>query len=151
MDKVQTQGKMAEALRSQGLCVETDCGDIEVIPYDDGIANGIKIFLGDTLVAMVDCYRKPKLDLPRSIKEVTLNIEEGEDEDEVIANYLSDTYGFCVKDFKYSIDKTVNPNKIFIWAIDWDTSGSDEPEARLLVYGPEGPDCDEPQQVIILN
>lgn len=151
MDKIQTQGKMAEALRSQGLCIETDCGDIEVIPYDDNIANGIKIFLGDTLVAMVDCYRKPVFDLPRSIKEVILDIKEGENEEEVIANYLSDTYGFCVNNFQFSIDKTISPNKISIWNIEWDISGEDEPEARLLVYGSEGVDCDEPQQVITLN
>lgn len=150
MDKVQTQGKLTEALRSQGLCVETDCGDIEIIPYDDGIANGVKIYLGDTLVCMVDCYRKPVFNLPRSLKDIVLDIEEGEDADEAIADYLSDTYGFCVRDFSFSIDKTVTPNKITIWKIDWDTSGIDEPEARLLVYGSD-PDLDEPQETIVLN
>lgn len=149
MDVVQTQNKTIEALRSQGLCVETDCGDIKVIPYDDGIANGVKIYLNDTLVCMVDCYRRPVYDLPRAIKEIVLDIEGGEDADEVVANYLSDTYGYCVRDFSFSIDKTVTPNKIFIWGIDWDTSG-DDPEARLLIYGSD-PDLDEPQQTITLN
>lgn len=151
MDKVQTQGKIAKVLRSQGLCVETDCGDIEVIPYDDGIANGIKIFLGDTLVAMVDCYRKSVFNLPKNIKDIVLDFEEDKNEDEVITDYLSDTYGFCVNDCKFSIDKTIKPNKVSVWDIEWDTSGEDEPEARLLVYGPESPESDEPQQVITLN
>lgn len=69
--------------------VATDCGVITVEAYDDEIANGVKIFLGDTIVAMVDCYKK--------------------------------------------------------------TDNKDTPEARLLVYGPEGPDYDEPQDCIILN
>lgn len=149
MKIVQTRNETIEALRSQGLCVETDCGDIEIIPYDDGLANGVKVYLGDMLVCMVDCYRRPDWNLPRAIKNIVLDIEEGEDEDEAIANYLSDTYGYCVNNFKFSIDKTVSPNKVFVWGIDWDTSGED-PEARLLIYGKD-PDLDEPTDTIILN
>lgn len=76
-------------MENKELKIMTDCGEITVRPYDDGIANGVQIFLGDTIVAMVDCYRK------------------ADDED--------------------------------------------IPEARLLVYGPEGPDFDEPKQIIPLN
>lgn len=71
------------------LRVRTDCGEITVRPYDDECANGVQIFLGDTIVALVDCYRK--------------------------------------------------------------TSDDDLPEARLLVYGPEGPDFDEPTDIIRIN
>ena len=149
MNRVQTRNETIEALRSQGLCVETDCGDIEIIPYDDGIANGVKVYLNDTLVCMVDCYRRPDRNLPRAVKDIILDIEEGEDEDEAVANYLSDTYGYCVNNFKSAIDKTVNPNKVFVWGINWDTSG-EVPEARLLVYGKD-PDLDEPTDTIVLN
>lgn len=134
------------------LVVQTDCGPITVQEYDDGIANGVKIFLNDTIVAMVDCYRKEstiaKRGLPTEVIITDSELDPKVDADEQIADYLSNKYGFCVNSFMYRI----NNDTIFAYKINWDTSDDDEnPEARLLVYGPEGPDCDEPDQVITLN
>lgn len=133
--------------------VQTDCGLITVQEYDDEVANGIKIFLGDTIVAMVDCYRKPstivKRDLPTKVIITDLKLSPARDTDEQIADYLSNKYGYCINSFQYCINNTT----ILAYQIDWDTTNDDDgdPEARLLVYGPEGPDCDEPQQCIPIN
>ena len=35
---------------------KTSAGQISVVSYDDGIAKGVKIFLGDAIVAMLDVY-----------------------------------------------------------------------------------------------
>lgn len=90
MEPIDTRNMTIEELRNCGTQVNTDCGNIEIIPYDDGIANGVKIYLGDLLVAMVDCYRKTD-------------------------------------------DKDIMP------------------EARLLVYGEDNPDLDEPVDIILLT
>jgi len=38
--------------------VETDRGVLKATPYDDGMANGIHIWLGDEIIAAVDVHRK---------------------------------------------------------------------------------------------
>lgn len=137
------------------ITVTTDCGVITVEEYDDGIANGIKIFLGDTIVAMVDCYRKRELpDLPTTVEIAASAVQEDEDEDSLsisLGNILSNLYGFCV----YSFNFKKQGNIYKVTDINWDTSDDDEnediPEARLLIYRGEEPDCDEPQQVIRIN
>lgn len=133
------------------LKIQTDCGIITVQEYDDEIANGVKIFLGDTIVAMVDCYRKKQLPtvIQAWLSEIipgngTIVDDDNVDMDELICNYLSDKYGYCVNSFRFE-----RQGDLFqIFDINWDI---DIPEARLLVYGPEGPDCDEPQQCIPIN
>ena len=135
--------------------VQTDCGSITVREYDDDIANGVQIFLNDTIVAMVDCYRKDstvaKRHLPTEVIITDLELDPKIDADEQIANYLSNKYEYCINSFMYR----VNNDTILAYQIDWDTTNDDDtdPEARLLVYGPEGADneFDEPQQTILLN
>lgn len=139
-------------MKKQELKVMTDCGEITVRPYDDEIANGVQIFLGDTIVAMVDCYRKAKPpELPTKVLIPISEITDDEDEDWIsvsIGNVLSDKYGFCVFSFNYQKKEDVYE----VTNIKWDTSDESEtPEARLLVYGPEGPDFDEPTETIRIN
>lgn len=124
------------------LVVETDCGDVRVEEYDDGIANGIRIYLGDTVVAAVDCYRKTKLPTQHVFDKVDFDLDE--DLEEQVLNALSDGFGYCVNSCRFTIDGCY----IVVTDIDWD---QDLPEARLLVYGPEGHDNDEPQDCIVLN
>lgn len=136
------------------ITVATDCGPITVQEYDDGIANGVHILFNGTIVAAVDCYRKEsnqvKQHLPEEVIITDLKLDPTRDEDEQICDYLSNRYGYCIFAFGYS---RYQDGTIRAYGIDWDTTSDDdeEPEARLLVYGPEGDECDEPNQVISLN
>lgn len=126
--------------------VQTDCGKLLVEEFDDGRANGVNIYLNDTLVAVVDCYREIKLpeEVNVWLSELIMNTAyvEGEgEEEEFLLDYLSAKYGYCISSFKF----LRTGDKFHAFDIVWD---QDQPEARLLVYGPDG---EEPEDFFILN
>ena len=59
-----------------------------------------------------------KVDLPDEITISRPSIEDIDEMDEYVSNYLSDNYGFCVKSFNYDFDM----KELYIYDIEWDTS-----------------------------
>lgn len=133
------------------MIVKTDCGEITVQEYDDGIANGVKIFLGDNMVAMVDCYRMSKYTTLPTTARIPISEIKEKDNDEwtaiALGRILASEYGTDVEDLIFHKEGDL----YIISDIKWDTSARGIPEARLLIYGPDGPDFDEPQDVVHLN
>ena len=130
--------------------LQTDCGEIVVREYDDGIANGVNIHFNGALVAAVDCYKNTELPtqvdlwLSELIKETSYT--EDEAVDAYLGDYLSGKYGYCINSFRFNR----TGDKFHIYDIDWD---QDVPEARLLIYNPAlmNEDCDKPTDYIELN
>lgn len=128
------------------LTVQTDCGEIVVQEYDDGVANGVHILFEGVIVAAVDCYKTTVNRLPQ---EVAIPLEELDKDnlEESVVIWLSSHFGFCIESVLFETTDT----RVITSKIVWDIISTGEPEARLLIYGPEGEDCDEPQDCIILN
>ncbi len=47
-----------QSAEARALAVHTDRGVLKAKAYDDGIANGMHIWMGDEIIAAVDVYRK---------------------------------------------------------------------------------------------
>ena len=57
------------------------------------------------------------LNLPKELEIARPDINDLDEMNEYISNYLSDEYGFCVKSFNFEFDMS----KVYITEIDWDT------------------------------
>ena len=65
-----------------------------------------------------DWEDEDELDLPTEVEISRPDIEDIDEIEEYISDYLSDEYGFCVNSFKFDFDT----KKIYIYDIDWDTT-----------------------------
>lgn len=62
--------------------INTSAGKVTTEFYDDGCAKGVKIFLGDNVVAMLDIYEPVKGELEGEARVLVYSKSYAEDEEE---------------------------------------------------------------------
>ena len=88
--------------------------DITEEEYEELFGESLDCYLGEDEEEEED---EKELELPEEDTISKPNIENLDELDEYVSNYLSDTYGFCVKSFNFDFDEC----KLYIYDIKWDT------------------------------